>query len=260
MATLPWVISSVDDTVTRTCLRFLKLADRHLPGLVEGLYLHGSIALGDYRPGVSDIDFVVVTSRRPDIGPVRALHAEMRRHHRKPFFDGVYVSWDDLRSDPATVPGGVSVHEWRVDPVSRSERSLVTWHVLAQAGVAVRGPAPADVGIHTDWPALAEATRRNLDEYWSPWVRRTARTPVGLTASAATWGVLGIARLRHTLAVGRVTSKTEAAAYATATYDPRWHRIVEEALRIRVGGRPRYRNLLRRRAELLGFARAALGE
>jgi hypothetical protein len=254
------VISSVDDTITRTCLRYLELADRHLPGLVEGLYLHGSIALGDYRPGVSDIDFVVVTSRRPDVEPVRVLHAELRRHHRKPVFDGLYVSWDDLRSDPAMVPGGVSVQQWRVNPVSRFERNLVTWHVLAQAGVPVRGPAVADLRIHTDWPALAEATRRNLDEYWSPWVQRTARTPAGLTASAATWGVLGIARLRHTLAAGRITSKTEAAAYATARYAPRWQRIVEEALRIRVGAQRRYRNPWRRRAELLGFARDALAE
>lgn len=45
------------------CATYLEVADRLEPGLVEGLYLQGSIALGDYRPGVSDIDFVAVTSR-----------------------------------------------------------------------------------------------------------------------------------------------------------------------------------------------------
>jgi hypothetical protein len=44
--------------VRRVCAAYLDRADRLAPGLVEGLYLEGSIALGDYRPGVRDIDFV----------------------------------------------------------------------------------------------------------------------------------------------------------------------------------------------------------
>jgi hypothetical protein len=134
------------DGWARICDDYLTLADRHASGLVEGLYLQGSVALGDYRAGVSDIDFVAVTSR---------------------------------------------------------------------AG------------------------------------------PAGLSAWATTWGVLGVARLRHTLAAGRVTSKS-AAGHALRTYDQRWHRVVEEALRIRVGGPPLYRNPWRRRADLVGFLTEAL--
>ncbi|GAA4435883.1 nucleotidyltransferase domain-containing protein [Phytohabitans houttuyneae] len=236
--------------VDQVCARYLELADRHEPGLVEGLYLQGSVALGDYRAGVSDIDFVAVTTLPPDPVAIRAVHAGLPR---RPHFDGLYVTWDDLRRDPAQAPPGVGVHERRVDPESRFERSLVTWHVLAQSGVAVRGPAVAEVGVFTDWPALAEATLRNLDEYWAPWLARAGRGPVGLTPWAACWGVLGVARLRHTLAAGRVTSKTEAAGYALATAEPRWHRVIQEALRIRVGGAPRYRNPWRRRADVVGF-------
>ncbi len=257
-ARVPEVNKPVDAAVALICESYLELGDRYVPGLVEGLYLQGSIALGDYRPGVSDIDFVAVTSRPPHIDRLRLLHAELHRQHRKPFFDGLYVSREDLRSNPDTLPFGVSVHERRVDATSRFERNLVTWHVLAQAGVAVCGPAVAGLGVYTDWPALAQATHRNLDEYWSPWVERTARSPLGLKASTVAWGVLGIARLRHTLAAGRVTSKTEAAAYATTAYDPRWNRIVQEALRIRVGGPAHYRNLWRRRTDLIGFVREAL--
>jgi hypothetical protein len=42
------------------------------------------------------------------------------------------------------------------------------------------------------------------------------------------------------------------------TYDQRWHRIVGEALRLRVGGAPLYRNPWRRRADLIGFMRELL--
>ncbi len=106
--------------------------------------------------------------------------------------------------------------------------------------------------------ACTPTGRRNLDEFWRPWAARAAWTPTGLTAWATTWGVLGVARLRHTLAAGRITTKTEAAGYAEATYDPRWHRIVREALRIRAGGAPLYRNPWRRRADMLGFVGEAL--
>lgn len=251
-------VAVMDDRASGICARYLEIADRRAPGAVEGLYLHGSVALGDYRHGVSDIDFVAVTGRPLDPAAVRAIHADLRRGGRRPFFDGIYLGWRDLQIDPDRVAAGLSVHEWHVDAASRAERGLVTWHVLAQSGVVVRGPAVAELGIHTDWPALAASTRRNLVEYWAPWLAHTGRGPAGLSAWAASWGVLGAARLRHTLAAGRVTSKTEAAAYATATYDPRWHRIIGEALRIRVGGPVRYRNPWRRRADLVGFVTEAL--
>jgi hypothetical protein len=38
--------------------RYLALLDGVLPGSLDGLYLVGSTALGDFQPGSSDIDFV----------------------------------------------------------------------------------------------------------------------------------------------------------------------------------------------------------
>ncbi|GAB3981003.1 hypothetical protein GCM10027615_60700 [Plantactinospora veratri] len=185
------MITELDEGVARTCETYLRLADRFAPGLVEGLYLQGSIALGDYRPGVSDVDFVAVTGRVPDGDALRAIHADLRRRHRSPAFDGLYVGWDDLRRDPTRVAAGPAAHERRVELASRFERHLVTWHVLAQAGVPVRGPDVADLDVYTDWPSLAELTRRNLVEYWTPWLRRSARSPVGLTPWATAWGYSG---------------------------------------------------------------------
>jgi hypothetical protein len=220
---------------------------------VEGLYLQGSVALGDYRPKVSDIDFVAVTGGPVDLDTLRQIHRA-----GLPRFEGLYVGWDDLRRDPARSPAGLAVHGRRVHDNSRFERHLVTWHVLAQGGVAVRGPATSTVDIFTDWPRLALSTVDNLEEYWRPWARRAAGV-LGLTGWAVSWGVLGVARLRHSLAAGRVTSKTAAAGFAIDAYGPRWRPIVEEALRIRVGGPARYRDPFRRRADLLAFLAEAIG-
>lgn len=55
-------VSDVVDT-------YLRVVDEEAPGLVEGLYLVGSVALGEFRPHTSDVDFVAVTAepwrRRP---------------------------------------------------------------------------------------------------------------------------------------------------------------------------------------------------
>jgi hypothetical protein len=246
------VTDLLDSRVARTCDTYLALADRHAPGLVRGLHLQGSVALGDYRPGVSDIDFVAVTGRAPAAGELTTIHGALRETHGETFFDGLYVTAGDLQRDPAETPAGPAVHEWRVQDRSRFERNLVTWHILAQSGVTVRGTLPA---VHTDWPALAGLTRQNLAGYWTNWRVWAAFTPSPLTTS---WGVLGMLRLRHTLAAGRVTTKTEAAAFGLATYEERWHRIIREALRIRAGGEPEYRSPTHRHLDMLRFTSMVL--
>ncbi len=88
---------------------YLRVVQAEAPGLVEGLYLTGSVALGEFRPRTSDIDYLAVTATPPDPAAVAALaraHHRLRRLHRRPFFDGRYVTWQDLASDPRLVEPG----------------------------------------------------------------------------------------------------------------------------------------------------------
>ena len=54
---------------------YLEAVDDEAPGLVEGLYLTGSIALGEFRPHTSDIDFLAVTANAPTQSRVLSLGA-----------------------------------------------------------------------------------------------------------------------------------------------------------------------------------------
>ncbi|SDI22457.1 Nucleotidyltransferase domain-containing protein [Sinosporangium album] len=78
-----------DVNVSRVRADHLELADRHAPGLVEGLYPQGSIALGDYRPGASDIDVVAVAGKAPGAEVLRRIHRAMSARHAKPHSDGL---------------------------------------------------------------------------------------------------------------------------------------------------------------------------
>ena len=74
---------------------YLSAVDAEAPDLVEGLYLTGSTALGDFRPRTSDIDFVAATANRCDASAVAALrraHGRLRKRWPRPYFDGLYVT------------------------------------------------------------------------------------------------------------------------------------------------------------------------
>src|SRR5262245_16589450 len=88
---------------------FLEAIDIEVPALVEGLYLVGSLALDDFRPHSSDIDFVAITADPPDTSSLLALkrvHSRLAERWRRPFFDGIYVTWKDLWNDPAQTGSG----------------------------------------------------------------------------------------------------------------------------------------------------------
>ncbi|HKG90549.1 MAG TPA: aminoglycoside adenylyltransferase domain-containing protein [Gemmatimonadaceae bacterium] len=220
---------------------YLDAVDAEAPGLVEGLYLTGSAALGDFRPRTSDVDFVAVTARPLDDGALAALaraHARLRARHPRPFFDGLYATWADLAGDPALRRGPHS-QEGRFHPESRGPGDPVTWHTVARYGVACRGPAPTDIAVSADPAALAAWTLDNLDRYWGRLLRGASRLSDrwGLGALApygAVWIVLGVARLHYTLATGALCSKTAAGEYALRAFpEARWQRVVAECLRIR---------------------------
>ncbi len=79
---------------------FLREINAQAPGLVTDVYITGSIALGEARPGQSDVDIVLV---RPDdvddaivIRAFEPILASLRETHPRPPLDGIVLS----RSDP----------------------------------------------------------------------------------------------------------------------------------------------------------------
>jgi hypothetical protein len=248
-----------DPVVDRVVSAYLDAIDLEAPGLIEGLYLTGSAALGDFRPHTSDIDFVAVTPVPPDVSALERVHARWRR---RPYFDGLYVTWSDLARDstlahslPLSYEGHFSADKGVGDPV--------TWHTIAQHGVVCRGPNRADVEIWTDPKGLAAWTLDNLESYWRPLLDSWSLVP--LTSWGTVWIVLGIPRLHYTLATGGICSKEAAGVYALQVFPAEWHGIINEALRIRRADRARpdltsaltdlWRpdTLLRRRRDVLAF-------
>ncbi|MER7463647.1 aminoglycoside adenylyltransferase domain-containing protein [Streptomyces sp. NPDC097981] len=236
---------SLPPEVRRSAGAYLEAADRAVPGLVEGLYLHGSLTYGDYRPGRSDIDFVAVLSGRPADHVVRRLGealTELGRHHPRPYFDGLHVTRADLAGPPADCPDVPCIGEWEFQPAGRFGVNPVTWHELARGAITLRGPRLGPGDVWADETALRTYSHGNLRDYWLPSLAKlragegaVASGPAERAQGLTEWFVLGVARLHHLLATGRLTSKGGAGRHALTAFGTEWHPIVNEALRIRNG-------------------------
>jgi hypothetical protein len=226
--------------VRTVCEEHLALVDRELPGLVEGLYLHGSLGFGEWYDGRSDVDFVAVTSTRPDAEVVRrleALHGRLEETFPRPPYDGFYVTWDDLARPPYQCPdvactlGGQWQDEGRVDV------NPVTWHELARHGVEIRGPRLEAVELWTDQQALRAYTHANLETFWTEQAGALRQFPQeAAKPEIVSWFVLGVPRLHHLLATDRLTSKNGAGQHAVDAFGERWRPLVAEALAYRGTG------------------------
>jgi hypothetical protein len=222
--------------------------DRALPGRIEGFYVVGSVCLGAFRGGRSDVDFVAIVASELDARELRRLRtvhrslwlgalardAALRR--RWPLVcNGSYLTPDDLSRSPLEVTPLAGHISGRFAVAEKGfDVNPVTWHTLAGHGIAVRGPEPERLNVRTDAAELHAWTLANLNGYWRRWVRR-ARRPGPATLRAlprrfTAWGVLGVPRLHYTLTTGEITSKEEAGRYALGAFAPGWRPLVEEAL------------------------------
>lgn len=252
-------------TVIRELLRDV---DDRAPWLFPDVYIGGSLALDDARPGKSDIDLVLV---RPDDAPDDATMAALlpameriRARYPIPQLDVQVLNRADLAAGPDAMEGPRPViFEGRVElRTDGSARNPVTWQTLRQGGITWRGVPVREVDLHDDSARLRDWTSGNLASYWRPWLSKSHLLPSAFGAWSlrpdfVEWGVLGVTRLHFTIATGEITSKTGAGAYALDAFPERWHRIVREAVDIRANPartRSLYgRNALRRRRDARAY-------
>lgn len=239
-----------DPTLKDAVVRYLRVADRLLPGRIAGFYVVGSAALGAFRAGRSDVDFVAVVDGNlagAELRRLRGVHAAtagrpaLRALARGDSAlagtcNGVFVRATDL-TRPVTEIAPVASHAGHEFAVGRAfDVNPVVWKVLAERGIAVRGPVPSSLGLDPQPELLRAWNLANLDSYWRPWAAALLRRPGVPTLRpgwATAWGVLGASRLHRTVATGEVVSKEAAGEHALGAFGRRWHPIVEAALAYR---------------------------
>ena len=227
---------------------FLTDLDRFLPGCIEGFYIVGSSALHAFHAGRSDVDFVAIAGRDLSNRELRRLRlAHSLRYGRTVLrtstrgqsllsgsCNGVYVRAADMRR-PVTA---ISAIGSQVGPTFRVGKGFdvnpVTWKVLLEHGIALRGPSPGALGLDPEPFLLRSWNLENLEFYWRPWALNVLKgtdlmfqlRPRWSTA----WGVLGAPRLHYTIATGNIVTKEAAGQYAIDAFGSQWKPIIRDAL------------------------------
>jgi hypothetical protein len=225
--------------VSGTTTRYLELIDQALPGQVTGFYLTGSIPLGDFRRGFSDIDGVVVVAApltEVDVAAVRGVHEQLPS---SPAFDVTYLTAADLAVAPdATKPVVFTLDgEFKEAPFG-GPVSPVLWSEMARQSIALRD-APG-LTVHDDQEALEAFTRDNLTSYWAgrfdALEAAFADHPDDEVVDAwiLPWVMLGVPRLHALLATGNIISKTGAGEHALIAF-PEWSLLLHRCLDHRAG-------------------------
>ena len=198
-----------------------------------GMYLDGSLAIGDFDPDKSDIDFVVVTKAEVSTSTFEALEtmhrsfsAGVSKWGRE--LEGSYISRHVLRHDrrPAAHPyidrGSVLAmvqHESGYWPIHR--------HMVREHGVVLAGP-PTHTLIDPVSPAeLREAVRGILREWWKPML---TEGPLLRNGFYRCYAVLTMSRMLYTLRQGTIVTKPVAARWAQRALDKRWAPLIQHAL------------------------------
>jgi Nucleotidyltransferase domain len=196
-------------------------------GWVTDLLVAGSLATGDYIPGVSDLDLVALVDGPID-GSRQSTLAALHRRLDAGVASGlnlgcVYV--DAARVGDVRVPHPTWTHGLLVQRIL----SGITRAELVRHGYAVFGRSPCDVLPAMTDDDVREAARTELTGYWA-WAAR--RPWMWLNPVIADLGLTSMARGRHALSTGELITKSRAVEQANA---PAW--LIDQ-LRARRHGEP----------------------
>jgi hypothetical protein len=217
-------------------LRWFLVGIREILGeQFHAMYLTGSLALGDFDPTRSDIDFVVVSTTDladEQFAALRALHARFNAGD-SPWateVEAAYIPVDALRRyDPAYAR---HPHIQRgAQQVLELDQLADDWvlqrYILREHGVVVAGPPP-----HTliD-PVQPDDMRRAVVALMDIWWAMMPDDPAPLRRRGyQAYAVLTMCRVLYTLVAGAVTSKPDAARWALHALDERWTDLIERAV------------------------------
>lgn len=210
---------------------------------VVGLYLYGSLALGDFDRARSDIDLIAVTDRAVTAAAfarLAGMHARVRAGD-SPWAERIevaYIARDALdlpAPDATTHPQLEKGRELAREPLE------IGWpfqrHTLREHGITVAGPAPATLlrpvaqgeMVAAALAITASWRRSRADPDWLAWVGdRHEQCFVLLT----------LCRNLYLLQHGHLASKPAAARWAQTALDRRWAALIGASLAREGSGRP----------------------
>jgi predicted nucleotidyltransferase len=214
--------NSVDVTMRKLC----SLLQTHLADNLETIYVYGSIALGAYIEGSSDIDFLVLV-RRPltqsEVNAICEAHEEVEKEFPGTDIMGSYLLREDLGKSFTEIPVYASYFNKKINTNGEgADINPITLWVLQMQGICVYGEDIPFV-YDTSLDELLSYVINNMNTYWVNWIVKLENkletavimnhTEVEQIDDAVEWCTLGMLRQLFTIREHDITSKIGAGEY-----------------------------------------------
>lgn len=226
-----------------------EMLDAHLFGIrailgenLVAVYLRGSLALGDFDPATSDLDFFAVTERRvsdAEFAALAALHTRLDHlpNRYSAELEGPYI---DRAATRRFQPGQ------RHPTIGRGE--ALTWHehstnwvlerwAVREHGITLLGPDPKTLIDPVTPDDIRAAVRARLLD-WSTWANPLDNPEWQWPRAHKAYVVETMCRALCTIATGELPSKPVAVAWALATLPDPWRATVKRSIAWRTDTTP----------------------
>ena len=220
-----------DDGVEAVATALVTALVRELGTSARGIIAHGSWVQGDFAPGRSDLDLLVVLRDDPSpelVQRIEPILAELVQEH-PPWRDRMEVGFVAREAiEHVLAESGASHQTARISPgeplhlVPAARHKVLDWDA-ASRGVALYGPAPADLLPAIPAPIVRSVVEEHLRN-WPTWVQAVDTTDPA-TYGFQAYAVLTISRALAFLCTDERLSKRQAAHWAAIQF-PRWHRWI----------------------------------
>lgn len=214
-----------------------------LRGNLVGIYLHGSLALGGFKPERSDIDLLVVTDQKIELEVKKEIAALLFRISRFPV--SVEISFlveKDIFPYKNPLPYDLHYSEkWREklqqdlrnegwkhwdDEVKYDPDLAIHLTVLHHSGIVLYGKPVAEALPPVPEQDFRDALVRDLREA----TKNRLRNPIPF--------VLNACRIEAYLREGKILSKDAGAEWGLAELPEQFHTLIAQSLAIYRGERP----------------------
>ncbi len=222
---------NVPDQATQMLRTLLPGIQQALGDGLVGVYLRGSLALGDFAPDTSDLDFLAVTElpvSGEKFAVLKLFHTRLAQIPNKyaGHLEGAYMDRAALKRfragerHPTLERGEVlrlSEH--------RSNWVLERW-IVREHGIPLFGPDPKTLIEPVSADELRAAVSVRLRD-WADWANEPDDPAWRLPLSHKAYVVETMCRAVRTLACGDICSKPRAVRWALETFPEPWRSLVE---------------------------------
>lgn len=203
-----------------------------------GIYLHGSLALGDFDPATSDIDFMVVVNNSLDdqtVEKIKQMHQSLIEGENEwgKKLEGSYLTVEQLKSaEPPFDPRPYINEKNFYSAADYGYEWVLEKYVVREKGVVLSGPDPKEIIDRVEVDEVIAAVKIMFAENWLPILTNSKKLE---TEWYQPYTILTLCRMMYTVEKGKIGSKREAAEWAIKNFGDRWGDLVDLARNWRRG-------------------------